>query len=71
MAKRFTYMDSTFNITPVTGDGYQMLRTYKAVAKSDPWLESGRDTGRFRFTINTVSIESLIYKLTQLKAQIN
>ena len=49
----------TFNITPVTGDGYQMIRTYKATAKSDPWLESGRDTGRFRFTINTVSIESL------------
>ena len=49
----------TFEITPVTGDGYQMVRTYKAVAKSDPWLESGRDTGRFRFTINTVSIESL------------
>ncbi len=36
-----------------------MVRTYKAVAKSDPWLESGRDTGRFRFTINTVTIESL------------
>ena len=49
----------TFEITPVTGDGYQMVRTYKAVAKSDPWLESGRDTGRFRFTINTVTIESL------------
>ena len=49
----------TFEITPVTGDGYQMVRTYKAAAKSDPWLESGRDTGRFRFTINTVSIESL------------
>ena len=35
----------TFNITPVTGDGYQLIRVAGAVAADDPWLVTGDDAG--------------------------
>jgi PKD repeat protein len=43
----------TFNITPVTGDGYQLIRVAGAVAADDPWLVTGDDAGRFRFRVET------------------
>jgi fibronectin type 3 domain-containing protein len=43
----------TFNITPVTGDGYQLIRVAGAVAADDPWLVTGDDAGRFRFKVET------------------
>ena len=42
-----------FNITPVTGDGYQLIRVAGAMAADDPWLVTGDDAGRFRFEIIT------------------
>ncbi|MGB4978155.1 MAG: S8 family serine peptidase [Anaerolineae bacterium] len=42
-----------FNITPVTGDGYQLIRVAGARAANDPWLVTGDDAGRFRFEIIT------------------
>lgn len=43
----------TFNITPVTGDGYQLIRVAGAVAADDPWIVTGDDAGRFRFLVET------------------
>jgi hypothetical protein len=43
----------TFNVTPVTGDGYQFIRIADAVAADDPWLVTGDDVERFRFEIIT------------------
>ena len=37
----------TVDITPVTGDGYQLIRVADAVAADDPWLVTGDDAGRF------------------------
>jgi alpha-tubulin suppressor-like RCC1 family protein len=48
-----------FNITPITGDGYQFFRVAGAVAADDPWLVTGNDTERFRFEIVTSGTESL------------
>jgi len=49
----------TFNITPVTGDGYQLIRVADARAADDPWLVTGDDAGRFRFEIITSGTESM------------
>lgn len=43
----------TFEVTPVTGDGYQYMRISGGRAASDPWLVCGDDVGRFRFQIVT------------------
>ena len=43
----------SFNITPVTGDGYHLIRVTGAVAADDPWLVTGNDAGRFRFRVET------------------
>jgi hypothetical protein len=42
-----------FNITPITGDGYQFFRVTRAQAVDDPWLVTGNDSERFRFEIIT------------------
>jgi len=49
----------TFNVTPLTGDGYQFIRVAGAVAADDPWLVTANDVGRFRFEIRTAISESL------------
>ena len=54
----------TFNITPITGDGYQLIRVAGAVAASDPWLVTGDDGGRFRFEIITSGTESMNLQAT-------
>ncbi|MCW5552445.1 MAG: S8 family serine peptidase [Verrucomicrobiae bacterium] len=54
----------TFNITPITGDGYQLIRIAGAVAADDPWLVTGDDTGRFRFEIITSGTESMNLQAT-------
>jgi hypothetical protein len=43
-------------ITPVTGEGYQLMRISGAVAADDPWLVSGYDVGRFRFEVRTMEV---------------
>ena len=42
-----------FNVNPITGDGYQLIRVAGAVAMDDPWLVTGDDAGPFRFEIIT------------------
>lgn len=41
----------TFQVTPMTGNGYQLMRVQGAVAADDPWLVTGHDSARFRFNI--------------------
>ena len=54
----------TFNITPITGDGYQLIRVAGAVAADDPWLVTGDDSERFRFEIITSGTESMNLQAT-------
>jgi len=54
----------TFQITPVTGDGYQLIRVAGAVAADDPWLVTGDDAGRFRFEIITSGAEAMNLQAT-------
>ncbi|ABK18594.1 fervidolysin. Serine peptidase. MEROPS family S08A [Syntrophobacter fumaroxidans MPOB] len=54
----------TFNVTPITGDGYQLIRVAGARAADDPWLVTGNDAGRFRFEIITSGIESMNLQAT-------
>ena len=49
----------TFNINPVTGDGYQLIRVAGGRAASDHWLVCGDDTARFRFEIVTSGTEAM------------
>jgi hypothetical protein len=53
-----------FNITPITGNGYQLIRVAGAVAADDPWLVTGDDAGRFRFEIITSGTESMNLQAT-------
>jgi autotransporter-associated beta strand protein len=48
-----------FNVTPLTGDGYQLIRVAGARAANKPWLITGNDTGRFRFEIVTSGTEAM------------
>lgn len=48
-----------FNITPITGDGYQFFRVTGAAAANDPWLVTGNDSERFRFEIITSGTEAM------------
>lgn len=41
----------TFQVTPMTGNGYQLMRVQGAAAADDPWLVTGHDTARYRFNI--------------------
>jgi hypothetical protein len=54
----------TFNVNPITGDGYQLIRVAGAVAADDPWLVTGDDSGRFRFEIITSGTESMNLQAT-------
>lgn len=54
----------TFNINPITGDGYQLIRVAGAVAADDPWLVTGDDAGRFRFEIITSGTEAMNLQAT-------
>lgn len=54
----------TFNVTPITGDGYQLIRVAGARAADDPWLVTGDDAGRFRFEIITSGTESMNLQAT-------
>ncbi len=54
----------TFNINPITGDGYQLIRIAGARAASDPWLVTGDDAGRFRFEIITSGTEAMNLQAT-------
>ena len=49
----------TFNINPITGDGYQLMRVAGGRAADDPWLVCGDDAGRFRFEIITSGTEAM------------
>ncbi|MCB0128622.1 MAG: hypothetical protein KDE58_40430, partial [Caldilineaceae bacterium] len=53
-----------FNVNPITGDGYQLIRVAGAVAADDPWLVTGDDAGRFRFEIITSGTESMNLQAT-------
>jgi len=53
-----------FNVTPITGDGYQLIRVTGAVAADDPWLVTGDDAGRFRFEIITSGTEAMNLQAT-------
>jgi len=46
-------------MTPVTGDGYHLMRISGAVAAEDPWLVSGYDVGRFRFRVQTMGVAAM------------
>lgn len=61
----------TFNITPITGDGYQLIRVAGAVAADDPWLVTGDDAGRFRFEIITSGTESMNLQATGAEGRVN
>lgn len=49
----------THNVTPLTGDGYQLIRVAGARAADKPWLVTGNDAGRFRFEIVTSGTQSM------------
>jgi hypothetical protein len=49
----------TFTITPITGDGYQLIRVAGGRAASDHWLVCGDDAGRFRFEVITSGTEAM------------
>jgi hypothetical protein len=53
-----------FNINPITGDGYQLIRISGGVAADDPWFVGQPDTGRFRFEIITSGAEALTLQST-------
>ena len=61
----------TFNITPITGDGYQLIRVARAVAADDPWLVTGDDEGRFRFEIITSGTEAMNLQATGGEGLVN
>lgn len=54
----------TFNVNPITGDGYQLIRVAGAVAADDPWLVTGDDAGRFRFEVITSGTEAMNLQAT-------
>lgn len=39
-------------------NGFQYISVIDAVASNNPWLKSGRDIARFRFTVNTTDMQS-------------
>jgi len=46
-------------ITPMSGDGYHLMRISGAVAADDPWLVSGYDIGRFRFEVRSMEVAAM------------
>ena len=61
----------SFNVTPLTGDGYQLIRVAGAVAADDPWLVIGDDAGRFRFQINTSGSASLNLQASGVEGEVD
>jgi subtilisin family serine protease len=53
-----------FEVTPITGDGWQYIRVADAVAVDDPWLKTGNDERRFRFEIITGGLASIDMQAT-------
>jgi len=51
--------EATYWFTPMTGDGYHLVRVSGAVAADDPWLVSGYDVGRFRFKVHTMGVAAM------------
>ena len=54
----------TFNVNPITGDGYQLMRIAGGRAADDPWLVAGEDVARFRFEVITSGTESMNLQAT-------
>lgn len=46
-------------MTPMTGNGYHLMRISGAVAADDPWLVTGYDVGRFRFQVQTMGVAAM------------
>lgn len=46
-------------ITPMSGDGYHLMRISGAVAADDGWLATGWDIGRFRLEVQTMEMASM------------
>jgi len=57
-------------ITPVSGEGYHLLRISGAVAADDPWLVSGDDAARFRFEVRAMAVEAMALHPTGLEGAI-
>ena len=60
-----------FNITSITGDGYQLIRVAGARAVDDPWLATGDDAGRFRFEIITSGTEAMELQATGMEGRVD
>lgn len=58
-------------ITPVTGNGYHLMRVSGAVAADDPWLVTGYDVGRFRFRVATTEVASMALQAEGLEGAIH
>jgi hypothetical protein len=58
-------------ITPVTGNGYHLMRVSGAVAADDPWLVSGYDVGRFRFRVQTTEVASMALQAEGLEGAVH
>jgi len=56
--------EATFNVNPMTGDGYHLMRVSGAVAADDPWLVTGYDVGRFRFEVETMGVAAMTLQAT-------
>jgi subtilisin family serine protease len=57
-------------ITPVTGDGYHLMRISGAVAADDPWLVTGRDVARFRFQVKTMGVAAMTLQATGVEGAV-
>jgi subtilisin family serine protease len=57
-------------ITPVTGDGYHLMRISGAVAADDPWLVSGNDVARFRFQVKTMGVAAMTLQATGVEGAV-
>ncbi len=58
-------------ITPVTGNGYHLMRVSGAVAADDPWLVTGYDVGRFRFRVTTTEVASMALQAEGLEGAVH
>jgi subtilisin family serine protease len=57
-------------ITPMSGDGYHLMRISGAVAADDPWLVSGYDVGRFRFEVRSMELAAMTLQAHGLEGAI-
>jgi hypothetical protein len=57
-------------ITPVTGDGYHLMRVSGAVAADDPWLVTGYDVARFRFQVKTMGVAAMTLQATGVEGAV-